>query len=324
VASIAVASVVAVCAIIGVAALIGWRATDCTRKLVPSHELVCKAFISTPQFLVWVMLLCAQAALWALAIVPLLRALRGLARGLREDGSLTGTTVAGIAVSAVALTTAAVLFAFAPRILPSQLTSRTRLPQQWPLPEHTLKVSIIVSVAIVIGVLAIVGIWMAGIALQSLPGKVLVESGDVERFLELRGALNGLLAFAGGIIGLATLSTGALRNAVLALNPTSPKYEFDAQYVLVYGLFFTGLLAIAYAPSFLALRAAGTWLRDASYPLPQPGSETFTTVLEQRSAFGDFLQVSLSASASFKAGAAIFAPLASSLVALLIPKLTGS
>jgi len=64
--SIAVSSVLAVAAIVATAALVGWHATDCSTTL-PDGHFTCRAFISTPQFLVWVMLLCGQAAFWALA-----------------------------------------------------------------------------------------------------------------------------------------------------------------------------------------------------------------------------------------------------------------
>jgi hypothetical protein len=324
--SIAVSSVLAVAAIVATAALIGWHATDCLTTL-PDGHFTCRAFISTPQFLVWVMLLCGQAAFWALAIVPLYRTLRSLVCELRAEESLTTKTIAGITLSALAFATAAVLFAFAPRILPSRLASRTHYPGHWPLPSHTPKLTILTAIAIVIALAAIVGMWMAGIALQWLASKGTADLETLNRFLVLRTTLNGLLTLTGVIVGLGTLSSGALRNAVLALNPPAPAkplFEFDAQYVLVYGLFFTGLLAIAYAPSYLALRTTGTWLRNNAYPLPDPGTPTFSAVLKERETFDDFLQVNLSASASFKASVAILAPLASSLIALLIPKLTGS
>ena len=114
------------------------------------------------------------------------------------------------------------------------------------------------------------------------------------------------LAIAGGIIGLATLATGALRNAVLAVH-----LRFDAYYLLLYGLYFTGVLAVAFAPSYLAMRNTGARLRDRSFPLPDPNDSSCFDVLTKRKSFDDLIQLNLWASATFKAGVAILAPLAS-------------
>jgi hypothetical protein len=67
------------------------------------------------------------------------------------------------------------------------------------------------------------------------------------------------------------------------------------------------------------MRRAGAKLRDDSYPLPEPNDERFFEVVEQRSAFDTLLQTNLSATATFKAGVAIFTPLAASLLSTNLP-----
>ena len=133
-----------------------------------------------------------------------------------------------------------------------------------------------------------------------------VDAAVVETFLSLQRDLNTMLAIAGGIIGLATLATGALRNAVLAVH-----LRFDAYYLLLYGLYFTGVLAVAFAPSYLAMRNTGARLRDRSFSLPDPNDSSCFDVLTKRKSFDDLIQLNLWASATFKAGVAILAPLAS-------------
>jgi hypothetical protein len=331
--SIAAAAILALLAIVGVATLIRWYPSACATTVSADHfgprlaiePLPCKAFISTPEFLVWLELLCAQGAFWALAAIPVFQTVRGLVRELRFEGGLTATTIAGIAVSGIALISLAAAYTFARQLIPTTLTQRTKYPADWPLAHHSLRIDVLSGIGFSISALAVVGIWLAGIEFHRIAGERRADLPTVEHFLDLRNRLNSLLATVGIIIGLATLATGALRNVFLALNDPAaarPVFEFDAQYVLVYGFFLSGLLAIAFAPSYLAMRAAGAQLRDLAYPLPPPGHPTFTGVVKERGAFDDYLQTSLSASASFKAGVAIVTPLAGSLLGLLIPKFT--
>jgi hypothetical protein len=84
------------------------------------------------------------------------------------------------------------------------------------------------------------------------------------------------------------------------------------------GLLFSGLLAIACPPSFLSMRKAGGRLREATYPLPQAHDPAFFEAVENRRKLNDLLQTNLSATATFKAGVAIFTPLAASLTSTLL------
>jgi hypothetical protein len=211
----------------------------------------------------------------------------------------------------------------------------------------------------VIGFLAIAAMWLTGVGFENLGRRTQAPS-RVSRFLDLRSDLTGMLAVAGVLIGLATLSSGALRAAVLAANdegiyrqktiaclqervdrdeqaaspqppvrarfdeliaryPDCKPLQFDEQYVLAYGLLFSGLLAIAFAPSFLSMREAGARLRDDVYPLPDPDDSTFFDAVENRRKLDDLLQTGLSATATFKAGVAILTPLVASLVSTLLP-----
>jgi hypothetical protein len=77
--------------------------------------------------------------------------------------------------------------------------------------------------------------------------------------------------------------------------PECRPLAFDSVYVLAYGLVFSGVLGIAFAPCFLSLREAGTRLRDATHPLPEPSDPTFFDVVENRNKLDDFLQTNLSA-----------------------------
>jgi hypothetical protein len=168
-----------------------------------------------------------------------------------------------------------------------------------------------------------------------------------------------MLAVAGTLVGLAALSSGALRETVIAATaepvfhkravdcvqtalerdgsqrtraaveadfdtlvatyPRCAPIPFDSRYVIAYGLLFSGILAIAFAPCHLAMRAAGDSLRDASFPLPAPRDPTFFDVVGHPTAFDALLETNLSATATFKAGVAIVTPLAASLLSTVLP-----
>jgi hypothetical protein len=166
-----------------------------------------------------------------------------------------------------------------------------------------------------VGVGAIIGVWLVGFAFRELSRDRFPSARTLTHFLQLRDELNVLLAIVGAIVGLGTLATGALRNAVVAVG-----VRFPSQYVLIFGLYYSALIALAYAPSYVAMRAAGEAIRERSAPLVSPLDPTFADVVAKRKTLDELMQLNLSATSSFKAGVAILTPLAGSLVALLIGK----
>jgi hypothetical protein len=287
-----------------------------------AQQTACQRFIQTPQFLLWLLLLCGQAIFWVLALGPVWVTVKRHFSQLRRAGRLSKRTYIALAAALLAIAVVTAAFTFAARSLPQELHAyrvRAGLPAHWPLPHHSLRLGVLSAFALVVALGAIVGVWLTGLRLQAILSKSedRVDASIVKTFLSLQRDLNTMLAIAGGIIGLATLATGALRNAVLVVH-----LKFDAYYLLLYGLYFTGVLAVAYAPSYVAMRAAGARIRDRAFPLPDPEKAAFFDVVTKRKSFDELIQLNLSASATFKAGVAIFTPLASGLIALLIPKFT--
>jgi hypothetical protein len=312
-----------------------------------------EAFVSTPQFILWVLVLCGQAAAWVGAAAYVGVTLRRRWRDLKERQALGRGAVVALA-SAVALTLLAVLLLFGSRLgvyadLPagSVPTGKT-----WPLAHHEWKVRPLVGVGLTIGGLAIAGMWLTAIGFGDLEQRATSRSSSVRRFIELRVELTALLAIAGVLVGLGTLSSGALRQAVIAArdepvyhqkavsclerklgasieearfndllerNPECVQLPFDQEYILAYGLLFTGVLGLAFAPSYFFMQRAGAALRDRVYPLPRPGHSTFFEIVEKRASFDALLQTNISASATFKAGVAILTPLAASLLSTSLP-----
>ncbi len=312
------------------------------------------AFISTPQFVLWLLLLCAQAAIWVGAAPFVAATMRKRYRDLRQRGALSKTSLFAIA-GAVGTLLVLVVFSIGARrldIYEDVATARIPNDDQWPLSGHQPKMFVLVGIGLVIGLAAVAAMWLTTIGFHELARTRRPSGTSVQHFLALRTELTTLLAVAGTLIGLATLSSGALREAVLAEEVRTAHREaapaclserlsdaeskpaevhrrlvrvecgelaFDARYVVAYGLLFTGVLGLAFAPSFLAMRRAGERMRDRTFPLPRPHAPTFDDMVRRRAAFDALLETSLSATATFKAGVAIFTPLAASLVSTVLP-----
>jgi hypothetical protein len=319
-------------------------------------ETESRQFVSTPEFVMWLLVLCAQAATWVGAAAYACATLIRRWGDLRRRDALPRGAIAALVGATVVLSAVALLFSFGPCLgLYEGLTS-ARLPSgsEWPLTHHGWKMPPLIAIALAIGALAIVAMWLTTVAFGHLAKHGSATPSCVKRFVELRSELTGLLAVAGALVGLATLSTGALREAVVAANdephyrekavacledasgkaaadvrtgrddlleayPECVQVAFDPDYVVAYGLLFTGILAIAFVPSFLAMRRAGAQLRDGSFPLLAPRDPKFFDTVEQRAKFDALLQTNLSAMASFKAGVAIVTPLAAGLVSTYLP-----
>jgi hypothetical protein len=321
-----------------------------------------RAFVSTPQFILWVLILCGQAAIWVGAAGFVGATLHDRWRDLQQRQALELGAVLALA-SAVVLTLLAVVLLFGTRLGIYADLPRGSAPSgsTWPLAEHTSKMTPLVGTALLIGGGAIAGMWLATVAFGDLARNATAHSSSVTRFIELRTELTSLLAVAGVLVGLAVLSSGALREAVVAVrgkpvyhqkamsclerklsetgtsaeeirrnvdtefndlleaHPECAPLPFDQEYILAYGLLFTGVLGLAFGPSYLFMRRAGAALRDRSYPLPQPQDPAFFESVEKRNSFDVLLQTNLSATATFKAGVAILTPLAASLVSTNLP-----
>jgi hypothetical protein len=93
---------------------------------------------------------------------------------------------------------------------------------------------------------------------------------------------------------------------------------FPVDYVLLYGVFFTLLLALVYVPAYLKLQAAGRAI-IADYVPINPRTKDFAEEYEKRQQLTTLLRLDTSVASSFAAGAAIVTPLVTSLVGVILP-----
>ena len=136
------------------------------------------------------------------------------------------------------------------------------------------------------------------------------DAAAIERIRALRGQLQAATAALGGMVAVAVLLSGALRNAVAeaGLEPTP-----DA-YVLVYGAWLTAILAAVYLRVFGAIERCARAIVDRAAPLPDPAAEAFPAAVERRGLLAQELGMGGDPRSNLESLVAVLAPLAGALL----------
>jgi hypothetical protein len=297
-----------------------------------------REFAKTSPFILWAALMCAQTALWLLVLLWLLRSFREVwpgkgervwllpsvrgvwpGRGKRLEVSwhwpepLASTVVTGILVF---------LFVYGSRRL-----------RHWPdyLAGHDWKVPVLTAVGVLVGLFAAWGIWLTHAKLTELAdrvGKDLTREGALHDFLIHQARLKRFLIALGAILGLLVLATAAQRQTVLAYDhklhctPTCQRdfqpIDYGYQLVLIYGLFFSILIAAVYLPTHLSLTNAGNQIRNEFFADIPPSAPEWQDRTANREKLGSLLELDVGPLGRLKASAAILTPLISGLTGLLL------
>jgi hypothetical protein len=250
-------------------------------------------------FTLWVALMCAQTGLWALALAWLLPSVRQLRRlyGRANRREIVVSTAIILALI-VSLTVVGPL-----------INSRPDYVRH-----HSVKLGFLTLVGALVGLVAAQGIWLVRGGLTAVAGEAVREQA-LESFRSLQGELQRFLGTLGAILGLLVLATAAQRHAVLDY---APRTDYDFELVLVYGLFFSILIAAIYLPTHLTLVAVGGGLRDSFFPPLPPSAPEWEERMRQREHFGQMLQLDVGPFGRLSASAAILTPLIGSLIALVL------
>jgi len=125
-----------------------------------------KDFVSTPQFTLWLLILCGLSALLVLAAWPVTRIFGRLRSELRSQGGLGGPIWLSLVVGWVVLV-GLVAFPLYMRELPwaSSIADEVPVGDEWPLVRHELKLTTVSVASFLLAFLTIGGIWFVGIAL---------------------------------------------------------------------------------------------------------------------------------------------------------------
>jgi hypothetical protein len=262
-------------------------------------------FTATGQYRLWILIICAQTALWGAAAIPIWASIRAYSAQWPGHKREIATAVGLLALLVLGFVVVAAV--------------RSGLRLDYPLPHHRWKFGVISVLGSIVALAGAAGIVLVHSALGSVPTRGRSEADQIGDFLRIRADLHRLLTIEGAILGAAILSTGALRNAILAYgHEPNPTYSFPPEYVLLYGAYFSAVLALLYAPTYSRLLSVGGQLRDSFFPLESPRSETWSDWYDKRKRLEELLKLQVTAGESFRTGVAILTPLASGLVGLLL------
>jgi len=248
----------------------------------------------------WLFLIAAQTALWAIAAAALttVQIRKSLERAWPDA---RGAVVAYVVAAAVPL------YGFV-----AYASLRTHISD--PLPDHRWKLFALETLGTTIALIGVAEFALVKVCLHKEAARG--TAADIARYVDLRSLLQRVLTIEGAILGAAVLAAGALRNAVIA--HTHEQSAYPREYIFIVGAYFTLILALVYAPVYLKLLQVGRANLDTACPLVDPASRKWLAAYEKREKLGQYLQLEVTASASFRAGIAILAPLTSALVALLL------
>jgi hypothetical protein len=264
-------------------------------------------FLSSSRSKVWILLVSAQFAFWAGAIFPLWRSRAGItcSFGVHHPSQVRLKALLAI-----------VFFA-----MPAYFFVR-KIPDSG-LAHHDSKLVVVNVVGAFVAITAGVGIWTVRAAIETrFDGRRPDEEGGrtskewAADILLLRKHLQGFIGLLGAMVGLGTLTKGALRQAFLATG--GDPGQFPSDYVLIHGAYFSALLAMVYAPTHAVLAEVGTRLVDAVFPGDSPLLDLKKSAGWQadRKAMEDLLHLGTAATDDLRACLSILAPLASSVVAV--------
>jgi hypothetical protein len=255
-----------------------------------------QAFLDQGETVLWVALVCIQTGLWAVLLIPSIRVAKAV------GGRHPKLTFLGIAVMALI----AVKF----------VAASSAAHGDYPLPGRVPKFAILTVVGFLVCCSAVLALWWIYAALA--------EDRSLTDLVRLRELMHQALGLLGAVLTAGVLTTGALRNALIAWSEHSANLHpvpdpFPLEDLLGYGVFFSTLLALIYAPVHLRYQYRARQLMERYASLPEVGGPTWSTALQRRSELQELLQLGATPTASFQASVAILAPLASSLLAVLVP-----
>ncbi|MFQ6026950.1 MAG: hypothetical protein ACE5Q6_05470 [Dehalococcoidia bacterium] len=278
-------------------------------------------FSGSPQFLVWLFAISVLTAFFFIGSLPIFTRIYQL-RELMHN-FLRGLSI--YLVITVVMIALIVVPIFVPRFVPVFVPDWI---SQWhsfdyPLAHYVWKLRIITLLgSFLVAGPAATGIWLVYEGVKANEKLITSEErqrslADVEKYVEYGAHLNVFLLILGLAVGMLMLTTGALRYALIA-TAFANEENFPAALVLVYGAYFTLIVALVYIPTRVSLIEAGRKACDDLLPYVSPTNRLWAQRITDRRHLEELLQVGASAVQSFQAGLAILAPLLSGLVPILL------
>jgi len=261
-------------------------------------------FLDSPEALLWVFLSCIKTVFVVLSYFPVRQILIDLKQSKNGTRNDLQSLVIGMTI-----------------IIPLFLPLRGIVV----FPLLAIKFGLLTFITAFVSWKAMSGMWLLHAHFDRLSKRVMsrhdneLDQIHLEYFLRLRHNLQELLFINGAIIGLSTLVAGAMRNAVLSLTTT---VSIPKEYVLIYGIYFTFILAFAYTPTYLKSIEVGRRILDHHLPFktcPMPHkSEEWNRWYNKRKEFREVLELDEGYGMHMQKFFSVFSPVLGSFVGILM------
>jgi hypothetical protein len=268
------------------------------------HTLKSAAFVDSPSGWVWMVLIAAQVAFWAIVTIPLWS-------GLRRTHRRYARQLKGVRIRSMLLGGLFLALPVAALFIGAHLDGLSD-----PLYYHKRKIGLISALSWGIVVLpALTGMFWVYTAADRVSRE---DPSDVDRFTDLRDSLQRLLKLLGAVIALSTLSTGALLQAMVD-NARTP-VRLPSELALLWGGGATVLMMAAYVPAYLKVQGWGQTLVRRLLPEPALGSGDWFDWDTRRKTLGAYLQVDEGLLDRLQSGVFVLAPLLAAAASVAVPR----
>ena len=256
-------------------------------------------FIKKPEFLIYLLLKCAQIAFFAIIAIPLYKSVIQLKK------YFAGNKLE-IAISLVLLL---ILLS----TLPAGTSYYIPFLYELPLPHLAIKVLIFSVSWLFICLLAATGVWLVYTGLRSSFKNIKPEEEYIQLYLRFREYLQQFLWIMGMMLGLIILAVGAMNRLHIAMGR-----DYPLLFVLAYGASLTVILTLVYVPVYVSLVSVGRQVCDTFFKMPSIYSKSWTDVYSKRKKLEELLQLGITAGQNLRATVAILIPLLSGIISTLL------
>jgi hypothetical protein len=156
------------------------------------------------------------------------------------------------------------------------------------------------------------------IAMSRIGAASLRGNGGAADLVAWRATLQSQLAALGAVVALSTLTTAAYHNAIVAAVPNRAA-DFPPEGVLLFGVWFTVILALVYVPPSEQLRRHAQALVDEAFPIPNQFNGDWQQQLQRRRDLAAALRIDETSRNSIQNALIIGGPLITSALTVLIP-----
>jgi MFS family permease len=279
----------------------------------PHPDQVGQQFAATSQYWIWVFLLGIESVFYAVVFIPCWKQFGNLLREYRKGkGTRQRTGILATLILATLL-----FFLFLGAINASSINTITNIQ----MPEgHHWRIQVMTLYAALTGLPIVLGMILIYLIVRSKADEIentTEESrlfGIAHELLDYRHLLQTALLVMGVIVSLIPVATAALRSILIALQPDN-ETRFPITLIAVYGLFYTTVLIVTYAPVHLLLAETSRKLRDRLCPI-----DTLINLedhLKKRKMLDEWLETNVGLAQNLKTGVVALSPLIASLVASL-------